>query len=395
MKFVDLISPLTIEQFMSDIWEKMHLHIPGNNDSKFEKIISSEDIADFLSRSDIRHPSLRLVQNGKELELNLYTKELRLGAHRSHDLIDNDKMFSLYNQGATIVLQFLQHNLPKFSIFTNSLEDTFGCNVQGSSFITPPKAQGFTSHYDTYSFFVLQISGSKRWNIYPRTKLLPIREDRDEDEPWVACEPIDTIDLKAGDFLYVPRGWFHAAETTSDTSIHMTLGFFLPTWLDIYRASLSEMLDSNEIRTIPEMNVKSGKFNIEPSETAFYSEFLAKNIDLNAGFQRLQREYSERRVDSRSHRLIDLIQNNNIGFKTEILIHPDLKIDTSVSDDKKLLNMRFANNEVTLPIVAKSTIDFIILNGPVVVEEIIDDVELESRLTIIRALVRAGMITIH
>lgn len=155
--FENLIVPISLNSFMQDYWEKRHLYISGGTNRNFDDIISVSDIDEFLARTDIRHPSLRLVRGGNEIPLADYTRELRLGPHVSNDLIDNEKMFECYQAGATVVLQFLQNNIPHFGHFTNILEDQFGCNVHGSCFITPPGAQGFTSHYDTYSFFVLQI----------------------------------------------------------------------------------------------------------------------------------------------------------------------------------------------------------------------------------------------
>ena len=37
--------------------------------------------------------------------------------------------------------------------------------------------------------------------------------------------------LEVGDVLYLPRGQVHAAETNSEPSIHLTVGFHAPTLL--------------------------------------------------------------------------------------------------------------------------------------------------------------------
>jgi lysine-specific demethylase/histidyl-hydroxylase NO66 len=133
--FEGLIDPIAVDEFVDAYWEKQLLYLDRKGERDFDEIISVDDIDDFLSRTDIRHPSLRLVQDGTEIPLQDYTRELKLGAHVSHDLIDNERMLPRFHQGAT----------------------------HGNRFVTPAGSQGFTSHYDTYSFFVLRLEGTKLW----------------------------------------------------------------------------------------------------------------------------------------------------------------------------------------------------------------------------------------
>jgi hypothetical protein len=80
---------------------------------------------------------------------------------------------------------------------------------------------------------VLQIQGSKTWHLYVGADRQAREIQRDTDKA-IALEslpvPTDLL-LEAGDVLYVPRGRVHAAETHSDTSIHLTVGIHAPTVL--------------------------------------------------------------------------------------------------------------------------------------------------------------------
>ena len=75
----------------------------------------------------------------------------------------------------------------------------------------------------------MQIQGSKIWHIYegvdvaPQEMLAP-RGDAHRRSP----APAD-VRLEAGDVLYVPRGRVHAAESTSELSVHLTVGLHAPT----------------------------------------------------------------------------------------------------------------------------------------------------------------------
>ena len=390
INFAELIAPLGLEAFLEEYWEKKPLFVGAKGrPGKFSPIITVEDLSAFLSRADIRFPSLRLVKGGEELALSSYTKELRLGPHHSHDLIDNEKMYQFYNEGATIVLQFLQHNIPSFGNFTNDLEEQFGCNVQGSSFLTPPQAQGFTRHYDTYSFFVMQLAGSKRWSIYDRTPLLPIREDReDDDDRWTPIPPTDVVDLRAGDFLYVPRGWYHAPETSRESSVHITVGFFLPTWLDIIRSALAELTKTNEVRASPRLLRHSNRIVVDPTEQAMF-ERLVSGLDMQGGFRRLQDQYRSRRTDIRQNRLVNLLKMTEMNSGTHARLVSGVLIKNA-SAAKGGVTLQFIDKEIDIPAAASEFVKGLAQASSMPLNSIPSSLAIQSRVDLIKLLVQEG-----
>lgn len=391
--FEKLIAPIQFEEFISQYWERKPIFVDGRSARHFDDIISIEDIDSFLRRTDIRHPSLRLVKDGSELPLENYTRELRLASHSSHDLIDNEKLFVLFQSGATIVLQFLQHNIPQFASFTNELEELFNCNVHGSCFITPPNAQGFTAHYDTYSFFVLQIYGEKIWNIYDRTKLPPIREDRDTDEARQSQPPTQKLKLRVGDFLYVPRGFYHDAETTNDASIHMTLGFFLPNWIDVIKAALIELYSLESLRSSPSLLGGKKPGQEFDSEIREVMRVLTQKLDLRRGVDRLQAEYFARRVDTRSRRLVDSIQATKMTTATRLRVQPDLIFKLQKRNEAQKLELSFADKKLLYPLFVEKIIRRMIFQKVFSVESLATDMDHKSLLTISQQLLREGFLT--
>jgi len=47
------------------------------------------------------------------------------------------------------------------------------------------------------------------------------------------AEPLLDVELEAGDALYLPRGYVHAALTTDEDSVHLTVGVLSTTWHDV------------------------------------------------------------------------------------------------------------------------------------------------------------------
>jgi hypothetical protein len=121
--------------------------------------------------------------------------------------------------------------------------------VQANAYCTPASAQGFAVHHDTHDVFVLQVSGHKRWRIYEPVVELPLRDQR-----WSANtanavgEPLHDITLRAGDTLYVPRGWPHEATAAEADSLHVTVGLHPPARIDALRAALADCADDIEFR---------------------------------------------------------------------------------------------------------------------------------------------------
>lgn len=69
---------------------------------------------------------------------------------------------------------------------------------------------GLAPHYDDVEVFVLQLEGSKNWNLYNVMKELPSTYSPDFEKSKLG-KPEYSFNLQQGDFLYFPRGTIHEA----------------------------------------------------------------------------------------------------------------------------------------------------------------------------------------
>jgi Cupin superfamily protein len=385
--FGKIFQPLTFDQFVDEYWEAQTLYLEGRDPTQYHGLIGLNEFDDFLSRGDIRHPSVRLAKDGAEIPLERYTRELRIGGHSSHDLIDNDRLFAEYSGGATIVLQQLQQNIPGFGILTNDLEKMLDCNVHASAFITPPNAQGFTAHYDTYSFIALQLFGSKKWNIYDRTTLPPIRDDRAADQPWSRVKPSRQLTMKPGDLLYLPRGTFHDAETSEEASIHMTIGFFSANLIDVIKSALTAPELQQALRPSIAIDLSADDLHDASKETV-------NALNIANGIRKLRAYYASRRVDTRTGRLLDSLSEISWDRETRFRKHPSL--DFAVNEDRQ--NQRFTVNflgkNISLPLAALPTFSRIAESSGFQISEVSGPSNYESVRTLCNRLVREGFLTV-
>lgn len=94
-------------------------------------------------------------------------------------------------------------------------------------FATPGGTNGFGWHYDAEDVFVIQTAGDKEYFLRPNTiRAAPtrgfqsdFREYRDETSPLLACR------LLPGDWLYIPKGYWHLARA-HEHSLSLSIGVF-------------------------------------------------------------------------------------------------------------------------------------------------------------------------
>ena len=173
----------------------------------------------------------------------------RLAAgRRSPGRADPDRVAAAFEDGATIVLQALHLNWPPLARFCRWLEAELGHPVQANSYYTPRRSQGFAVHHDTHDVFVLQVAGEKHWRVYDPLLELPLKQQRYSKALGEHGPPVLELTLRAGDTLYLPRGWLHDALTSETDSLHVTVGVNVHTWVDALRAALDECENDLEFR---------------------------------------------------------------------------------------------------------------------------------------------------
>ncbi len=211
----------------------------------FSDLLSPGAVDELIAERGIRAPFIRLARDGEILAKDCYLGPAGFGAEIT-DQVDSAKVLAELAAGATVVLQGLHRLWPPLIDFVRDAVDDLGHPVQVNAYITPPGNRGFDPHYDVHDVFVMQISGQKRWVVHEPVHAHPLPS-----QPWtqhratiderVRGEPvIDTV-LNAGDALYLPRGWLHAAQALDTTSIHLTIGVSATTGLDVARAVLDEL----------------------------------------------------------------------------------------------------------------------------------------------------------
>jgi 50S ribosomal protein L16 3-hydroxylase len=99
--------------------------------------------------------------------------------------------------------------------------------------VTPAGTYGFGWHYDDEDVFIVQTEGSKDYFFRDNTveRQRPPGTAPDFTRFGNEASPVGTARLLAGDWLYIPARWWHAAKCIED-SLSISLGIFPDTsWL--------------------------------------------------------------------------------------------------------------------------------------------------------------------
>ncbi|MEX2290749.1 MAG: cupin domain-containing protein [Mycobacteriales bacterium] len=221
--------------FATEHWSRAPLltrakQLPRN----FDDLLSADDVDELVAERALRSPFFRTVREGAGLPAP--TRTVTAGARRLGDLVDPEALAAQYADGATLVLQAVHRLHPPVARFCRDLAGELGHPTQCNAYLTPGgQHQGFDFHHDTHDVFVLQVSGRKRWVVHEPVVRLPLSSQPQAGAHLVpeGAEPLLDVELEAGDALYLPRGYVHAALTTDVDSVHLTVGVLSTTWYDV------------------------------------------------------------------------------------------------------------------------------------------------------------------
>ena len=214
--------------------------MPRDEEGRFDDLLSIEEVERRVASGGLRYPAFRVVKEGEKLSLGDYAEDVSWSPAPFSGTALVERVADEFRLGATIVLQALHVHHPPIARFCRSLERQLGHPVQTNAYYTPRSAQGFKVHHDTHDVFCLQAAGEKRWLVYPPVLELPLKAQKYTDEMGLPGEPVLDVTLRAGDMLFLPRGWLHQAMTSESPSLHLTVGVAVYTWLDAVRAALDE-----------------------------------------------------------------------------------------------------------------------------------------------------------
>ena len=239
--------------------------------------------------------------NGKDGEL--WTSILPFSSHNSNTSGRGGgrKMWhhvsGAFSDGFSLVMNMMESRTEPLHKLCMSIASLFGFVSNANVYFTPSPVvgeesnQGFEIHWDPMDSVIVQLAGTKEWEVWFPMIDLPLEHQRikpkqaqvnrhamhrahqcemldrqgkineqslenyngEDDDTCNNYDQLAELGFLAGqgkidivmqpcDVLYLPRGWIHAARTTTESSLHVTLGISTQaiTFVDAVRDIISE-----------------------------------------------------------------------------------------------------------------------------------------------------------
>jgi ribosomal protein L16 Arg81 hydroxylase len=172
----------------------------------------------------------------------LCVRDGRLADNPPRDL---EHIREFYRQGYTLVIRNAEEHHPALAELASWFHETFRAPVDIHIYCTPADHHGFGWHYDAEDVFIIQTSGEKQYSLRKNTvNPWPVRETLPRDMAYHReIMPCWSCQLEAGDWLYIPNGYWHRAQAAKP-AISLAIGVMSTTALDVLDAMRRSLLDS-------------------------------------------------------------------------------------------------------------------------------------------------------
>lgn len=390
----EIINPVSIDEFIKNYWEKQPLIVTERKSDYFSKLLSVDDVDEFLASGGHRFPSIRIVKDGLTVPTSNYAKNFTLGSDTVTGYVDPDKAFEQYANGATIVLQGLQRHWQPLAELCRNLEYFFTQPVQVNIYLTPKNAQGFSAHFDTHDVFVLQLAGTKRWQIYKSVVELPHSSQSRKIEETEIGEPLYDFDFKVGDLIYLPRGFGHAAQTSEDFSLHATIGVLSHTWYDVLMDAITACKEDLRFRYSLPIGFAHNLDDIGKEQFETLKLAILENLDLKTSTEKLAHRFISSRGAVATNRLQDLNQLSDLTLNG--VVKQMFGTLYYLTEEENQISLVFQDKKVSFPDYVKSSLEFILnQNGhEFEVDKLPNVLDAAGKLVLVKRLVKEGFLTV-
>ena len=251
MRFLDeLTAPVGAEEFLAKIYGRTFHAFPGDPD-RFGKVFGWADLNEILATHRLDDSQLDLLHGSKLVHHSAYTtKETSKNGIRWHRLVPKRLSVHLL-AGATLRLREVDQAHRGVGELAAALERELRERIRVNAYANCTRAESSAVHCDDHDVVVLQVAGAKRWRLYGPAQPLPLPDD--PDHPAVerrdpGPDPVALLQLDQGQALYLPRGWWHAAQAFKGPSLHLTVGIYRSTGVDLLHWLVERLRNDETVR---------------------------------------------------------------------------------------------------------------------------------------------------
>lgn len=383
---VRLIAPLDPENFLTEHWERRPLHISAPRRETFASLLSISAIEKILSDLNRVPIPFTVVCAGKDLKRSEYI--------RDDNSVDIVRLFQLFGEGYTVVLNRLHLKHEPMAAFCQALEREFSMPVQCNAYLSPPDGKGFKPHYDTHDVFILQLAGAKEWRIYEPLVAFPMRGQAFQPDADEMGTLTHTFELKTGEAVYIPRGWGHEGRAAAETSLHATIGILSFSWAEFMIEAVSAAcLRDGALREALPVGFAQPGFDKDKARARFATlwQKLQSDIDADAAFAHFAGRLVDSAVPDMRGQLRALQSVDALTVESSAGVRASVLYGLHRNDDKIVI--RFLGRTIELPAPCGPAVEHALASWCFRIADLPGELDGEAKLTLVRRLIREGLLT--
>ncbi|XGC79981.1 JmjC domain-containing protein [Bdellovibrio bacteriovorus] len=207
-----LLSPLSLEEFNKTYFDKEPFAAPFKAAS-MENLVSWYLLSEILQSG---HNNCWLPHHGR----------LPAEPALSSGTLTYQQALKGFQEGRTVLVRHAEQAHPVMQNIARDFHNCFKAPIDIQLYCTPAGQEGFDWHYDVEQVFVIQTAGEKEFRLRKNTvSARPLSMKTSQKDDFFKEPPGPEIRcwLKAGDWLYIPAGYWHKAQALTN-SCHMSVG---------------------------------------------------------------------------------------------------------------------------------------------------------------------------
>lgn len=380
-----VIHPITPEQFFAEYYEKKPLLIRRNDPKYFETLLTLDEIDRVITTLGLAHPVIEATNAQKQVTASDYTYP--------SGMIDVARLYQVFADGGTIILPQLHDRVAPLAHLCRAMEQEMSARFQTNIYLTPGgEAQGFKTHFDSHDVFVLQVSGSKHWQVFDTAIELPYRGMRFDPAQTQPGEMSAEFELQAGDTYYLPRGVMHHAVTHAGGSLHITLGALHTSWTDLMVEAIAQVgvNDVDFRRALPPGFAREG---FDRTAAREHFRLLLRKIVENADFDRALDYFAGDLVSTR-HPLLEgqmqqIMKLDGLTADSVVGARPHLLFQ--FAEDAERVTVSCFGRDISLPLFASPTLRHLLSSESVRVGDLRGELDDAGKVVLVRRMVLEGL----
>lgn len=242
-----LLWPVEAAAFLEHDWTVRTRYIGGRS-GKWDRAMTTGEFAGIV----------RMLAHCRPGELGLYAHGTRDDAATVRlvaSIVAGDDGLAIGDR-TLYVRRISRYHAPLFRIVVGLYNDLHEVAYINAYYSPADGEPGLGPHFDAWDIVVLQIAGSKRWELWDGVASHPVEACDPKRDRCPRDRPLGQLVTTAGDLLYLPRGMWHLATPTDEFSLHITIGIHCKSGLDLARWLGRDGEANSELgRTLPRLDV--------------------------------------------------------------------------------------------------------------------------------------------